>query len=70
MDVFTDKDRFLAASQSRRTLERYRMAARPLEAAVSVWVENLPLTVDEGAAAVKYETLSVCLILVCWGHVF
>lgn len=73
MDAFTDKDRFLAASRSSQTLERRRMVARPLEAALSVWVENLSPTVDEGAAANKHETLSVYLIFVlwfCWEHVF
>lgn len=57
--VFTDEDKFLAASQASPTLGRRRVAARPLEAAVSLWVENLPPTVDEGAAAVQYETLAV-----------
>lgn len=71
MDVITEKDKFLTASRSSQSLERWSVTARPLEAAVSVWVEYLPPNADEGA--VKYETLSLYLILVLWfywEHVF
>lgn len=62
--VFTEKDRFLAAGRCSQSLQRFGVAARPLEPALSVWVENLSPAVDEGATAGKHERRSVPLMLV------
>lgn len=50
---FTDQIKFLSKIKSSQALEKYQVTVWPLEAAVSIWVENLPLTVDEGIKAVK-----------------
>lgn len=66
VDVLADTSRFLAASRSSQTLERRRVAARPLEAALSVWVEELPPTVDEGVtreAVCRRDVSSEALLL-------
>lgn len=37
-------------TKSGQFMQRYGVKVRPLEAAESIWVENLPLNVDEGTA--------------------
>ncbi|XP_011616660.2 protein mono-ADP-ribosyltransferase PARP14-like isoform X1 [Takifugu rubripes] len=42
-----DQIKFLTNIKSSQALEKWQVTIRPLEAAVSIWVENLPLNVDE-----------------------
>lgn len=48
-ECFADVDKFLAVSLCSPKLQRHGLTARPLEAARSVRVENVPPTASEGA---------------------
>lgn len=54
-----------------QALEKYQVKVWPLEAAVSIWVENLPPNVDEGITAVKQLFVYLILVLLfCSEHKF
>lgn len=66
---FTDQIKFLTKIKSSQALEKWQVTIRPLEAAVSIWVENLPLNVDEGITAVKQLFVYLILVLLfCSEH--
>lgn len=69
---FTDQIKFLTKIKSSQALENGQVTIRPLEAAVSIWVENLPLNVDEGITAVKqlYCIFVISVLLFCSEHKF
>lgn len=68
---FTDQIKFLTGIKSSQALEKYQVKIRPLEAAVSIWVENLPPNADEGITAVKQLFIySILVLLFCSEHKF
>lgn len=66
---FTHQIKFLTKMKSSQALEKCQVAIWPLGAAVSYWVESLPLNVDEGITAVKQLFVYLILVLLfCSEH--